>query len=250
MGSPLAPILAETFLQTLENNKMKSEFENKHIKKYWRFVDDGLLLIENSQNKTILENWLQTLHPNIKFTFEEEIKNQIHFLDINIRRFTNYVETRIYRKPCHPLLFQKWTSNLAYKYKISIIRNLFNRTLRLCSTLQIQKEECKILRNCLLNSGYPIYLINRIEKQSFTHAKSTPPSAQKKTIFFELNYIGKSTEILGKSVQKIINKHEPNSAELKIYYESHAPLSMKFQRKPKPNKMEPSRISNCVYKIN
>ena len=25
---------------------------------------------------------------------------------------------------------------------------------------------------------------------------------------------------------------------------------MKFQRKPKPTKMEPSRISDCVYKIN
>ena len=250
MGSPLAPILAETFLQTLENNKIKSEFENKHIKKYWRFVDDGLLVIENSQNKTILENWLQTLHPNIKFTFEEEINNQIHFLDINIKRFTNHVETRIYRKPCHPLLFQKWTSNLAYKYKISIIRNLFNRTLRLSSTLQIQKEECKILRNCLLNSGYPINLINKIERQSFTQANSAPPSAQKKTIFFGLPYIGKSTEILGKSVQKLINKHGPNSAQLKIYYKSNAPLSMKFQRKAKPTKMEPSRISNCVYKIN
>ena len=165
MGSPIAPVLAEIFLQNLEHHKFIPAFNQLKINKYWRFVDDGLLLVDNESKIEEIKQLLNSLHPKIKFTFEIEENQTMHFLDINLQRTERNFITSIYRKPCHPLLFHNWNSNIAIKYKIAVIRNLYNPALWICSNEIERNKECINIRGHLQNSGYPIKLIKHIEIQ-------------------------------------------------------------------------------------
>lgn len=102
MGSPLSSILSEVFLNNLENNYLWSD-KNKQKDKivfYHRYVDDTIILFNgNARQLNILNNFLNSIHRNIKFTLEVEDNNSINFLDLNIMKKDNRLKFNIYRKP-------------------------------------------------------------------------------------------------------------------------------------------------------
>ena len=79
MGSPLAPLLAEIFLQDFEK-KNSSTFTSMGIMFYKRYVDDTFALINSTSSPSDICRQLSQFHKSIKFTYEEQslatIKNQ------------------------------------------------------------------------------------------------------------------------------------------------------------------------------
>ena len=79
MGSPLAPLLAEIFLQDFEK-KNSSTFTSMGIMFYKRYVDDTFALINSTSSPSDICHQLSQFHKSIKFTYEEQslatIKNQ------------------------------------------------------------------------------------------------------------------------------------------------------------------------------
>ena len=69
MVSPLSGIIAEIFLQDIEQNNLKQIMENKNIIFYRRYVDD-LLIIYNSKNITAdnIHEYINSVHPSLTFT--------------------------------------------------------------------------------------------------------------------------------------------------------------------------------------
>ena len=84
MGSPLAPTLASLFLSNLEN-KINTFIGNKPLL-YKRYVDDIFLIFNNEYDIKPFFNFMNSLHKNIKFTFEKENNNTLNFLDILIKK--------------------------------------------------------------------------------------------------------------------------------------------------------------------
>ncbi|CAH8664137.1 unnamed protein product [Schistosoma bovis] len=80
MGSPLGPILVDFFLAKLENEPLK-EVINK-LDFYCRYVDDTFIIADQNIRKEQLLELFNNEHPAIKFTYEEEIDNKLHFLDV------------------------------------------------------------------------------------------------------------------------------------------------------------------------
>ena len=77
MGSPLGPTLANAFLCHYKKEWLNScpiEFKPKLYKRY---IDDIFVKFVDYMN---------TKHPNIRFTFETEDQNSFSFLDIKIIR--------------------------------------------------------------------------------------------------------------------------------------------------------------------
>ncbi|PSN42891.1 hypothetical protein C0J52_23441 [Blattella germanica] len=73
MGNPLSGILAEIFLQNLENNQCKNLIEKYKIKFMARYVDDILLIYdEGVTDITQVQNSFNNLNNNIKYTIEKE----------------------------------------------------------------------------------------------------------------------------------------------------------------------------------
>lgn len=79
MGSPLSCILAEIFLNNLENmflwneEKMKTYKVINNIVFYFRYMDDTILLFNGcTRQLNILKNYWNEMHLNWQFTVEEK----------------------------------------------------------------------------------------------------------------------------------------------------------------------------------
>ena len=99
MGSPLSPVLAQLFMEKLESGPIK-EIIGPRVK-WLRYVDDTLVLLPRKPDPTHLLNKLNTVHPRIQFTMEEEVDETIPFLDTLIHRRDTCAIFSVFRKPTH-----------------------------------------------------------------------------------------------------------------------------------------------------
>ena len=124
MGSPLAPLLAEIFLQDFEKKHLPS-FKQMGILYWKRYVDDTFVLLDSKVSAKDICSKLSECHPSIKFTGEEEeliqkknppkdgdpppdkyeiieqdlTTHSLPFLDILVKRQGNIMfQSRVYRK--------------------------------------------------------------------------------------------------------------------------------------------------------
>ena len=56
---------------------------------YLSYVDDILAAFHNEQDSLIFKNFLNSRHPNNKFTIEKQINHSIAFLDVLISGINN-----------------------------------------------------------------------------------------------------------------------------------------------------------------
>ena len=106
MGAPSSGILSEIFLQHIENLHITHLTQKHEIIKYFRHVDDMLLIFDsNHTNIQDILTDLNTIHPNVHFTAETEHNNKIKYLDISIHKTAHNISLANYRH-YHPLLFQ------------------------------------------------------------------------------------------------------------------------------------------------
>jgi hypothetical protein len=112
MGFPISGIVAEIFLEHLENSKLNQIREAKNIVFYTRYVDD-ILIIYNTEKISFetIHNYLNKIHHNLEFTPTHE-HNIISFLDLLIIRQPSKIEIDIYRKPTTTHSTINFTSNL------------------------------------------------------------------------------------------------------------------------------------------
>ena len=85
MGAPTSGLIAEFFLQIIENIHL-THLSDKHMfAGYFSYVDDILLIYDsNHTNIQDISKDLNTLQPNLKFTTETETDNKLNYLNINI----------------------------------------------------------------------------------------------------------------------------------------------------------------------
>ncbi|CAF4471468.1 unnamed protein product, partial [Didymodactylos carnosus] len=76
MGSPLAPIMANRFMNELENEIEKYRSNKPDI--YLRYVDDIFVIIHGTQKDIFnFVKWMNKLDPSIKFTVEVQSDNKL-----------------------------------------------------------------------------------------------------------------------------------------------------------------------------
>jgi len=89
MGSPLAPILAFSWFPR-RNLALVNNFDKADILLYRCYVDDTFCVFNNGQDAMSFFEFINSQHPNIKFTFEKQNDGKLSFLDI------------LYRVKCQP----------------------------------------------------------------------------------------------------------------------------------------------------
>lgn len=88
IGSAYAPSTANLFMDRFENLYILNEQANpfyEHISHYYRYIDDVLCLYSDPASYSAFQNWLNQLHPTIKFTFSGDT-NSVNFLDTTVFR--------------------------------------------------------------------------------------------------------------------------------------------------------------------
>ena len=160
MGSPLGPTLANIFMSFHEKNWLNNCPPSFQPKLYRCYVDDMFVLFSSPDHIKHFVDYLNRQHPNIRFTYETEQKDEHSFLDVKVRRQDNCFTTTVYRKPTFSGVFTNFISYIPETYKIGLIFTLLFRCYALTSSFCNFHKEVTFTRN-----GYPLKIIDRCIKQ-------------------------------------------------------------------------------------
>ena len=133
MGSPLGPTMANIFLSFYEMKWLEqcpNEFKPVF---YRRYVDDIFILFESAENLSKFQTYLNTCHPNMSFSFEEETNGKLAFLDVEVSQQQGQFVTTVYRKPTFSGVYTHFDSFLPPTYKVCMIYTLAYRCFKICS---------------------------------------------------------------------------------------------------------------------
>ena len=120
--------------------------------------------------------YINELHPNIKFTIENEQDNQLPFLDILIKRTEQGFTTNVYRKKTFTGQGTNYYSSCALVFKLNSISTLLHRAFTICSNWQNFHSEITFSIQYFKNNAYPSFLFDRYLKD-FLNKKFQPPQA-------------------------------------------------------------------------
>ncbi|CAF4387530.1 unnamed protein product [Rotaria sp. Silwood2] len=236
MGSPLAPLLAEIFLQEFEKKNLSS-FENLGILYWKRYVDDTFVLLNPkfSTDKVCAE--LSKLHPSVKFTSQEEdaVTHKLPFLNVLIQRQEGIgFQTRIYRKPTFTGLMTKWNSFVPKIYKYNTISVMVHRAIQICSSYKALHAEFQFIRKISKRNGYPSNFVDSIIKRQlnlkYEPSAPVPPTLSTDTVVFKIPYLGKESQVYGKLVTSAVAKQYPLK-KVRIVYDVPDRIGRSFKNK-------------------
>ena len=88
MGSPLAPVVANSFI-CFHESEWLNEYNLNEPKFHLRYVDEILAAFEKEQDSLIFLDFKNNSHPNIKFTIEKQINHSIAFPDVFLSVINN-----------------------------------------------------------------------------------------------------------------------------------------------------------------
>ena len=247
MGSPLAPILADVFMSHVE--EQIERYDHQRIKLYVRYVDDTFILFQGKEGDVVkLVEFVNHLHPKLKFTHEIENNYELPFLDVKVIKQRSKFETTIYKKKTHTGQLLHWQSCQAKKYKIGLISTLTIRALRICSSKRLFEEQCSLIEDTMIKNGYPVNLVRRKIKNTtdqYQKRNERPQAVPKKRIFIPLTYYGNETIIMSNKIKTKIEGIFPCS-EVIFGFKKGLTLSKLFMNKFKGRD---SMEMGVVYKL-
>ena len=182
MGSPLSPVLACLFMETLETRHFTRIIGCHNI--WLRYVDDVLVIVPRRTNLQDTLTRLNDIHPTIQFTLEMETDNRLPFLDVMIIRHDSQFQFTVYRKPTDRNNYIHYYSSHSERTKSGVVIGFFLRAHRICSKIHLQEEIDHII-NAFLHLRYPHgWLMHKASKaqaimtrQSPTTPAHEPPSS-------------------------------------------------------------------------
>ena len=130
MGNPLSPTVANIFMCKLEEDVVTP----CNLLFYDRYVDDCFTKRKANTPDNLLE-MLNSYHPNIKFTVEE---NPDHFLDTSFSYQEANDTTKVYQKPGK--LQVHWKSAIPERWKRNTILGALHRAKRIASSHSLKQD--------------------------------------------------------------------------------------------------------------
>lgn len=242
MGNPLSPLLAEIFMNNLETEISKHYLFKNCI--YWfRYVDDILICFNGTERQlSNLHNYINTVHPNIKFTIETETNKSINFLDLTISHHGKKHEFAIYHKPTHTDTTIHATSCHPLNHKLSAYNSMIHKLISVPMSKQNFDLELNRIYKIAINNGYSINLINSIlirKQKDHTMSLIYPKIIQKeRKNYRSITYIGNISEKIARLVNTNTNRV--------IAYKTNNSIGKYI----KNNKDKTNRSSNSgIYKL-
>ena len=204
MGSPCGPTLANIFLCYYERKWLEDCPADFRPVIYKRYVDDTFLLFRDVEHIDLFLSYMNSKHPNIKFTKELEEDAMLSFLDVTITRINNVFETSVFRKKTFTGLGSHYLSIEPWLYKINAIRTLIFRAYNLSSSYLHFTKEIDFLKNYFHENGFPsgiFYRYVRLFLSKIYHPIPTITTVKKHTIYVSFPYFGYISDKLRKEIR-------------------------------------------------
>ena len=133
MGGPISVVFSDIYMCKMEEDVVKPL---KPIF-YKRYVDDTYVKRKRNESDTLFDA-LNSYHPNIKFTLEQNPKR---FLDTQIIKENNGVKTQVFvKKSMYPV---HWSSKVPFRYKKNAINGELHRAKKISSNFQSEIARIK-----------------------------------------------------------------------------------------------------------
>jgi len=219
---------------------------------YKRYVDDTLWLLPENSDIPSLLTFLNSIHPNLKFTCETEKSQTIPFLGIQINRETNSNQvstytTSLYHKPTSTPLLMNFHSFVPLSYRVSVIQASVNRILNLCSCWQFVHVEIQYLRTILLRNFFPSWVIDKVVKALLNKFFKPQPKygPMKERVYIGLPFLGSQTDLIRRKIKLVFNTFIPHK-EVIVYFKSGLRIKNFFKIKDVTPTVLRSRV---IYKF-
>lgn len=146
------------------------------------------------------------------------------------------ISITVYRKPTHSGVFTHYTSFIPFQYKLGLIRTLFDRAYKICSTWSLFHLEMENIVRMLSLNGYNrnfIYSVieKELNKRLCNEPKLVTEGPDRKKVYIKLPYIGDMSMKVKGSIKRVLT----GQFNL-IFSNSYSKLNQKFgfkDRQPK-----------------
>jgi hypothetical protein len=142
MGSPVSGIMAEIFLEYLEETNIKHHIDNKALSFYTRYVDDIFLIYDSTRiSPDRILKYNDTIQSSIQLSPTPETDNSVNFLDLSITRNTKHLKIGIYPKRTTTDTTKSFLSNHPLEHRMAAYNFLIRRMLILPLDTEQQYNE-------------------------------------------------------------------------------------------------------------
>jgi hypothetical protein len=147
---------------------------------WYRQADDTFTSI-HGDHIILFHTWLNSIHPDIQWTYEIEKEGRLNMLDISIIHAPyGSLSFEVYRKPTHTGQYITHDSNAPRSSLLSTVRALTCRADKIPSTPQARAAEHTRVRIELATNGYTMDTYNRGRYRE-RKSTQTAPAAQETT---------------------------------------------------------------------
>ena len=145
---------------------------------------------DNEQDLLNVLNFLNTRHPNIKFTTKKQINDSIVFLDVLFWGMNNQnLTNQTYHKSTYAGLLLNFKSFTPFSYKISLIKCLIDSSFKICNNWKSFLNDIENIKTNLIKNAYPPFLIDKVIKKYLDYTFSSNQNQLKdKLMFITFNY--------------------------------------------------------------
>ena len=146
--------------------------------------------------------FLNSVHPSIKFTVELEKDNMLAMLDVMIHRNQNgTLYFTVYRKPTHTNQYLNFQSHQPLQHKLGVVRTLRDRADRAVTNEEDKHKEYNTIKESLAVAGYPEWTWGEsASKKKLT--RNTPHVNTSRNLRITLPYIQGTSEAIARHMRK------------------------------------------------
>ena len=167
MGSPVSPVVANLYMEFLEQQAIATAPISCRPRLWKRYVDDILEIVNKDQVDNLTDHLNQTdPTDSIKFTYEKESNNSIPFLDtLIVRKPDGSVKLLVYRKATHTDQYLNFSSHHPIHHKLGVVRTLLDRMNSVVTEDKDKELEEEKIRSALSRCGYPKWTFTQVKEQ-------------------------------------------------------------------------------------
>ena len=167
MGSPVSPLIANLYMEALEEEAIRTAPIECRPRLWKRYVDDTLVIIKKGTSEQLLEHINQIdSTQSIKFTKEDEENRSIAFLDTKLEiKPEGNINIKVFRKATHTDQYLNFSSHHPVHQKLGVARTLIERCYDLVTDESDQKKELDHITSALKVCGYPHWTTTRVMEQ-------------------------------------------------------------------------------------
>ena len=212
MGSPLSPVLACIFMETLETDHFLNIVGQSTT--WLRYVDDILVIVNKQQDLDSVLRKLNDVHPKIQFTCEQEQDGKLPFLDTLIWNRESRLMFSVYRKPTNKNDFIHFYSSHSQRTKTGVVLGFYLRAFRICSKEYLQNE-LEYIRTTFTKLSYPLGLLLQLEKKAIKiRSRSSNSNATKRKEYISVP-LSEQSEVITSFTRGALNITSPSGSTIK-----------------------------------